>query len=189
MMKTRKFLSRLTPAALLAVVLALTLAGGTLAWLMAQTDPITNTFRMGEVDVVIDEEFDYTTKSDVKLTNPNDPKNVPIYVRAALVPTWVNGDEQPVGVPASLSDLDIDWGTTDWIYNAPDGYYYYTKILPVNSSTTNLIDTATAQIVNGNHMNLQVIADGVQAQPKEAVESVWPVTVGENGTLSVKGGG
>ena len=190
-MKNRKFLSRLTPVVLLALLLSVALVGGTIAWLTAETAPITNTFSMGVVDVGITETFENGNdeKKDVFLTNPNDTKNVPIYVRAALVPTWVNEQNNPVGKSASLSDLNITWGTTDWIYNAPDGYYYYTKILPVGESTTNLINSATVLTANGYRMNLQVIADGIQAQPAGAVASVWPVTVNANGTLSLKGGG
>lgn len=197
-MKNRKLLSRLTPAALVAILLVLALAGGTFAWLTVQTPSITNTFQMGAVDVDIVETFVNDVKSDVKLTNPNDPKNVPIYVRAALVPTWVNEDEQPVGVKASRDeDMDIKWGEsgTDDLSSNPDwfiadGYFYYKHILNVGDSTSNLIKSATVKTANGYHMNLQVIADAVQAAPASAVAQVWPaVTVNTDGTLRLGGGG
>lgn len=188
-MKNRKLLSRLTRASLVVILLVLALAGGTFAWLTVQTPPITNTFQMGAVDVEIEETFSdgKDEKSNVTLKNQ---ENVPIYVRAALVPTWVDDQGKPHGVAASLNDdLDIEWGTGDWIYDAPDGYYYYKHILSAGESTKILIDSATVRTANDYHMNLQVIADAVQASPASAVAEVWPVTVDASGTLQVKGGG
>ncbi len=196
-MKNRKLLSRLTPAALVAILLVLALAGGTFAWLTVQTPSITNTFQMGAVDVDIVETFVNDVKSNVKLTNPDGPENVPIYVRAALVPTWVDDQGKPQGIAASLTaDLNITRGTDNttttgqWIYNDGDGYYYYTGIVPVGGETDILIASATVKTANGYHMNLQVIADAVQAAPASAVAQVWPaVTVNTDGTLRLGGGG
>lgn len=187
-MKNRKLLSRLTRASLVVILLVLALAGGTFAWLTVQTPPITNTFQMGAVDVGIVETFSNgkDEKSNVTLKNQ---ENVPIYVRAALVPTWVDGQGNPQGVAASLNDLYIVQELENWIYNTRDGYYYYTRILSAGESTQNLIDSATVRTANNYHMNLQVIADAVQASPASAVAEVWPVTVDASGTLQVKGGG
>ncbi|MGE4352794.1 MAG: hypothetical protein AB7D36_01760 [Oscillospiraceae bacterium] len=186
-MGKKRFFSKLTPAVLIVLILALALVGGTIAWLAAGTDPITNSFTVGTVDVSINENFDGDVKSDVAVTNPNDPQNVPVYVRVALVPTWVNDSGNPVGVSASLADLSIDWGSTDWMTGS-DGYYYYKYPLSVGETSTNLIDTATVTTDNGYRMQLQVVADAVQSNPASAVQSVWPVAAASNGTLSMGGG-
>lgn len=194
---------KLTPLAAAALLLVLVLAvGGTLAWLTAKTDPITNTFTAATSEIEIVEEFANQTKSNVKVQNKG---NVPVYIRVALIPTWgtvdAGGVFTPVGEPASLSDLDIDWGKAgvgggvyegadvpgnDWIKIGE--YWYYTLPVPPGTATDNdnltkvLIAKATVKADSvgakaGYRMNLQVMADSIQASPDAAVEAVWPVTV------------
>ncbi len=67
--------------------------------------------------------------------------------------------------PQALVTSTFSFNTADW-FMASDGYYYYRHILPPGMETTNLINTAIVLTEgNGYHMNLQVIADGVQAHP------------------------
>ena len=116
-----------------ALALALTVTvGGTLAWLAAHTDPVTNTFKMGEVTPKVEESFvpdTGTVKENVRVQNQGD---VPAYIRVALVATWE--DENGNVKPASLSDLTITWGGEGG--NLGDGWiqigeYYYHQA-PVN---------------------------------------------------------
>jgi len=195
-MKKRRVPSRAVLTALLALVLVISVAGATIAWLASRTQPIVNTFALGVVTVDIPEDFDYTVKSDVQIENPekgpDGRKSVPAYVRVALIPTWTRDavGKEPVGEPASLSDLEITWGKMDdWVIGS-DGYYYYKRILNPGETTSVLIETAVVNqkargYENGYHMNLQVIADGIQAYPSTAVEGVWPVRVGASGELEV----
>lgn len=177
----------------LVMLMALTV-GGTLALLIADTEPVVNTFTPGSTDIKVEETFDQTTKSNVKVTNNGD---VPVYIRVAIIPTWEDSDGDPVGVAASLSDLDIDWGAEDdteaapgnnWVKGA-DGFWYYTEQVAADASTEQLIESATVQTANGYHMNLQILAQSIQAEPDEAVGEAWSndkVTVtGNNGTLTV----
>lgn len=166
-----------------ALALALTVTvGGTLAWLAAHTDPVTNTFKMGEVTPEVEETFDPEigkVKENVRVQNKGD---VPAYIRVALVATWEdkNGNVKP----ASLSDLTITWGGEGgdlgdgWIQI---GEYYYHQA-PVNGQafTGYLIKSAEvngAEQPEGYHMNLQIIADSIQAMPTSAVEGAWHVKV------------
>lgn len=164
--------------------------GGTLAWLNAYTQPLTNTFVMGKIVPNVDENFDdYATKSNVKITN-TDTSNIPAFIRVALVPTWQTDtvkpeDSEPVGVPASLDDLNITWGTSNkWVTDGE--YYYYTVPVPAGASTENLINEATVKMENGYRMNLQIIVDAIQPT-KAAVEAAWgvDVTADQNGNLSI----
>ena len=177
----------------LVMLMALTV-GGTLALLIADTEPVVNTFTPGSTDIKVEETFDQTTKSNVKVTNNGD---VPVYIRVAIIPTWEDSDGDPVGVAASLSDLDIDWGAEDdteaapgnnWVKGA-DGFWYYTEQVAADASTEQLIESATVQTANAYHMNLQILAQSIQAEPDEAVGEAWSndkVTVtGNNGTLTV----
>ena len=194
--------SKRTVLTVLALALVLLLSvGGTLAWLTAQTGSITNTFTLADFKIDVDEEFDNGTKTDVGVTNNSD---VPVYIRVALIPTWLDKTtKQPVGTPASLNDLTIDWGPAHGNENASEPgndwirigeYWYYTKPVPAGATTDNLITKATITYENGSTeiMRLEVMADAIQAEPDRAVASVWPVTVktDSNGvkTLSAKSG-
>ena len=182
----------------LPVVAALALAtavtvGGTLAWLSTHTNAVTNTFTMGDVKPQVSENFDdKTVKKDVRVGNQG---NVAAYIRVALVPTWEDGEGNVKA--ASLKDLDIKWGEgsgseTDsengWIKIGE--YYYYQSPVPgmvddKMSYTNFLIKEAkvTGDEPEGYHMNLQIIADSIQAAPETAVETTWGVTV-TNGKIT-----
>ena len=170
-----------------ALALALTVTvGGTLAWLAAHTDPVTNTFKMGEVTPVVTEDFDepYTAKENVQVKNNGD---VPAYIRVALVATWE--DENGNVKPASLNDLHIQWADgrdTNWVVGS-DGYYYHRA--PVNGGdfTSYLITKAEVDGTKepaGYHMNLQVIADSIQAIPTSVVKDTWGVNLDGNGNVT-----
>lgn len=179
---------RLTPLAAAALLMVLFMSvGGTLAWLTAHTSAITNTFTVATPGVDIEEGFDKQTKSDVKVKNTGE---VEAYIRVALIPTWTSDAEgkNPVGEPASLEDLKIE-GTfpgAGWLKGS-DGYYYYQTPVAPGGRTAVLLQKATVTTKNGYSMNLQILAEAVQAEPASAVENVWPVSVGSGGTLSVTG--
>ncbi|MGN8875909.1 hypothetical protein [Pseudoflavonifractor sp. HCP28S3_F10] len=176
-----------TAAALALLLTAAVAVGGTLAWITAHTEPIVNTFEVGSIVPGITEEFDNTTKSDVKVTNTG---SVPAYVRVALVYSWRDGataGKNPadtgaiVGEPVTDADLTIDWGdSTNWVKGS-DGYWYYKLPVAAGSPTSNLIDSLTVSAASENgklyNLDLQILVDAIQAEPDSAVESVWPVTV------------
>lgn len=177
------------PAAAAIALIATLAVGGTLAWLSAYTQPVKNTFVMGTVPPQVTESFDHQVKEDVKVTNHG---NIPAYIRVALVCTWQDDSGNVVGEPASLDDLTIDWGEegdsgtaeapgNGWIKIGD--YYYYTQPVAAGDTTFNLIDSARVETENGYRMNLQVIADSIQANPTSVVKEQWGVDV-DNGNIS-----
>ena len=179
------------PAAAAVALIATLAVGGTLAWLSAYTQPVKNTFVMGTVPPQVTETFNnHQVKEDVAVTNTG---NIPAYIRVALVCTWQDDDGNVVGEPASLDDLTIDWGEegdsgtaeaprNGWIKIGD--YYYYTQPVAAGATTSNLIDKAEVKTANGYRMNLQVIADSIQANPTSVVEEQWSVSVGSDGNIS-----
>ena len=181
------------PAAAAVALIATLAVGGTLAWLSAYTQPVKNTFVMGTVPPQVTESFNQEVKEDVAVTNTG---NIPAYIRVALVCTWQDDNENVVGEPASLDNLTIDWGTeggsetaeapgNGWIKIGD--YYYYTQPVAAGATTPNLIDSATVKddpATNGYHMNLQVIADSIQANPTSVVKEQWGVMVDEDGAIT-----
>ena len=185
MATNKKSTRRLTPLAVLALLLVLAVAeGGTLAWITAHTEPITNTFTAASPGIEVEEEFEKNVKSDVQVQNTGD---IPVYIRVALIPTWgtmVDDKFVPAGEPASLSNLTIIWGDVNGTAAAPGNgwiqignYWYYTSPVQPGDATGILIKSATAELKDGLVLNLQVLADSIQANPVDAVESAWPVEV------------
>ena len=162
---------RLTPLAAAALLMVLVMSvGGTLAWLTAHTNAITNTFTVATPGVEIEEGFDKQTKSNVQVKNTGE---VEAYIRVALVPTWEDENGNAVAEPASLDDLSITWGNSGKWLKGTDGYWYYKEPVAPGGRTAVLLEKATVTTENGYHMNLQVMADSIQADPTRAVTAMW----------------
>ncbi|MBQ3198936.1 MAG: hypothetical protein IJB67_01020 [Firmicutes bacterium] len=186
-MKTKKSLITLASLAIILLVGV----GATLAFLVMKSGPVTNTFVPGNVEVTVQESFDGTTKKSVSIKNIG---NVDAYIRVAIIPTWEDDEGNPVGVSASLDDLNITWGSSDKWKKADDGFWYYTSPVPAGDSTENLIASATVKTDSagynaGYKMNLQILAQGIQADGVDSndetpVEQAW----GANAAGIVTGG-
>ena len=161
--------------------------GVTTAFLVTKTESITNVFEAGNTGIEVEETFNGVTKSDVYISNTG---NVPVYIRVALILVWEDGDKNAVALNAELdTDLTITWGSEKW-KKGSDGFWYYTEAVGANGITENLIDSAVVNTDSegyqkGYQMNLQVMAQSIQAEPDEAVESAWKIVDANNGTLTV----
>lgn len=173
-------------------ILACAAISGSLAWLISAPGPVVNEFIPGEVTIQVDEKFDGSTKSNVRIKNTG---NVPAYIRVALVPAWVDDEGNIAAKPASLKlndDCNIAWGKDgngyedDWFIGS-DGFYYCKTVIEPGKSTPILIKSCTVK--DGEHkydFELQIIASAVQSLPTSTVGEVWPVVVGPDGTLAKK---
>ena len=75
-------------ALLISLLALLTLTvGGTVAYLVASTDNVVNTFTPSHVDCTVDEVFNDNTKTSVTVTNTSD---INAYLRVKLVTYRVN---------------------------------------------------------------------------------------------------
>lgn len=157
--------------------------GGVLAWLATSSKDVTNTFVPGDTKIEIEEKFDGKTKENVYVINKG---NIPVYIRANLVFTWKDSAGNIIERPAGAT-LTVDYGNGDWVKGS-DGFWYYTKPVAADGGkTTNLIDRATIKFPEGKgyKMDLEVMAQSIQAEPKDAVEGAWGVTVNSDGSLTV----
>lgn len=163
---------------------------GTVAYLVTQTESVTNTFIPGNVDSHVDEDIENGVKNDVKIVNDGD---VDAYVRAMVVVSW---QDSAGNIYSELPVENQDYSFTipasnDW--KLKDDYYYYTKKVIPDGETTALLTegtllTETALIPEGYKLSIEILSQTIQADPKEAVQSVWPVTVGTDGSLTVYSG-
>lgn len=181
-MKTKK------PVALLAllVLLCCTVAG-TLAYLVDKTPEVKNTFEPAKVTTsVLENTFNGVTKENVRIKNTG---NIPAYIRATIVVNWASDTE--VGVvsgtaPEEGKDYTIDWTMVNWI--KVGDYYYYTQKVAAKGETKQLFtDCKLKEGVtppSGYHLQVTILADGIQAEPADAVIQAWGVTVADDGTIS-----
>ena len=167
----------------LALLLMMTV-GGTLAYLVAQSETLTNTMQSSEVECeVIKEDGSFSVK------NAGDIK---AYLRAAVVVNWAgeegNSANTVYGNAPKASDYTLEIAS-EWVKGA-DGYYYYpTKVAPseVKAFITSYGISDVAEAPLGYALQVEVLAQSIQALPDEAVEEAWPaVQVDANGKLESK---
>ncbi len=150
------------------VVLLLGVIGGTVAYLVTNTDPVENTFTPATSGIDIPEVFDKETKKDVTVKNKSD---YAVYARATYVAYWVSDADGSVipGEPVLTKEqIGSEWGSQN-----ADGYWYYNQIVPAGATTAPFIVEMTADKIEGRHLVVDVIAETVQAEPEQAVEDVW----------------
>lgn len=147
--------------------------GATFAYSNAMTDKVDNAFVPEKVTCSIQESFTQgdTVKSNVKVANTS---KIPVYLRATWIVTWVDSEGAVLpAVPKAGTDYSIDMGSS-WT-DGGDGYYYYTTAVAAGASTPNLINSISVlKNIGDYHLQVEIIAEAVQAEPAEAVQTAWP---------------
>lgn len=166
-------------ALILSLCLIFALAvGTTLAYLKANTSPVTNTFKAATSEIKIDENVTGGQKKSIIVQNTGTAVS---YVRVKLVMNWVDGNGKVVS-GGKLPEVTLN--KSDWFVQ--DDIYYYTKPIGPKDSTSNLLKDPIKQpedAPDGCHLEVTVLAESIQAAPSTAVEGAWAVTV-VNGALT-----
>lgn len=154
----------------LAVVLVLCIAvGSVVAYIVTSSGtPVRNTFDPVHMDCEVDESFDGEVKSDVSVRNTGDVK---AYIRVAILVNWVSTESSNSYSAAAptASDYSMVLNTTDWVYRAEDGYYYYRYPVEPGDATEVLIRECTQlKKKSGYRLSVDVVASAIQAEGKTA---------------------
>lgn len=171
-------------AALIAIVLIFCASvGGTIAYLVTNTQEVTNTFTPSDVEIKINEKKtdDGETKTSITIENVEDAakEDIPCYIRVKLVS---NMQDKDGNVLDSADVPEFTLNTADWI-KGDNGYYYYKHVVNVGASTNNLI-AADSKMTLANGQAVEVLAEAIQSVPTSAVKEAWPaVKVGANNQL------
>lgn len=156
------------------LALVLAVAGGTLAWLTANSGPVTNTFTPATVSCEVKETFDGTYKKDVNVENTS---NIDAYLRVKLVTYRVNDAGQHIGGTAEIPTFTLG---ENWVKYG-DFYYYTLPVAPGETPAANLIDTieltGSYNDADGGKQVIEVMAEAIQSQPDSAVQQAWGVTI------------
>lgn len=167
-------------AGLLALVLILVCTvGGTVAYLVAHTDPVTNTFTPGKVSCQVEEEFntEKTAKTSVKVQNTG---NVPAYIRVAVVANTVDEDGNITGM-ADLSQ--VDWlNEANWTKSGD--FYYYKGVVQPGAVTADLLKNG----IPLTGIQVTILASAIQSMPDAAVEEAWQMRYDSGTWAAVTGG-
>lgn len=170
---------------ILTLILALAALTPTVyAYMFRQSQTVKNVFVPAQVDCEVTEDFNGSSKSNIKVTNTS---NIEAYVRVILVCNWQDSKGNPVVRDADPPSISLG---TDWVVH--DGIYYYTKPLaPKEETATALSSTVITRLppikeeVKQNgvvteywyYPVIEIIAEAIQADPEKAVEESWGVTI------------
>lgn len=160
----------------LSLVLVLGLSvGGTLAYLVTNSGPVTNTFTPGEVTTEITEDFDDpTVKKNVQFTNRGD---VDVYIRATWTANWVDEADNIVAPAVQDEDYEVTGlPGNGWVKNGD--YYYYTSAVAPGDPTSYLftkLEPVPAKEPDGAHLEVTILSQAIQAEPEQArTDAGWP---------------
>ena len=169
-------------AGLLAVLLLASITG-TIAYIQVHSH-ISNSFTVAKLSIELNETFDGKDKTNVTVKNTGD---VPAYLRAAIVVNWKDTDGTVIS--ANESEYSMAMGP-EWIQGA-DSYWYCKKPTDAGQPSPALIVSCKPTVVKADqHLGVEILIQGVQAEPATAVEELWDATVTADGTLTpaAKGG-
>ena len=165
--------------------------GLTLAFMFKKAEK-TNRFIPAEVSCAVREKTDGSEvtdtaaaggqKSDIRVENTG---NVREFLRLKMVSYYVDANGDIVGtVSSQYPTLSLK---NDWIAGANHTYYYRFPTDPGNSTgiLCEPFSLGHTQLENGTtvYQIIEVIAEAVQAEPSNAAQEVWGVTV-ENGVVT-----
>lgn len=168
------------------------LVGGTIAFMSIVIGVKANEFHNGVVNIEVTEEFlqedirtDLSVDKEVRILNSDADGRlnniIPLYVRVRLAASWKEGESiLPVDVDSFLQyDLNLsdDSKKEDVWVKGDDGYYYYTGIVNPKEATKVLLnriwveDKNSSQLPEEGYLEVQVLADAIQATTKAANEA------------------
>lgn len=158
---------------------------GTVAYMRRQSH-VDNAFTVAGFSVEVDETFENNIKENVTVKNTGD---VAAYIRASVVISWKNDSGNVLSdTPTPETDYTMTMGE-DWTLGE-DGYWYCTVPVAAKAKSPTLIVQCepTAQ-TEGKHLCVDILTQAVQAEPSEAVMTLWGASVDENGNLTPASGG
>lgn len=185
---TKKHMTKITLIIAASVLLAAAVVGGTIAYLQAQSETVANKFEPGSVIIDIPEELDGGVKRNVSVENVGVS---PAYIRAAIVVNWKDAEGNVYSVkPAEGTDYTLTMPeNSGWFQNGE--YWYYDSIVAPDNNTGILIEecrpVSPSTAPEGYTLSVEIVSQAIQAAPKEAVEGAWPVIVGPDAKLYIKG--
>lgn len=165
------------------------LIGGTVAYLVAQTGPVTNTFTPALVDTNVEEELG-ETKSNVQIENTGD---IDAFIRAQVVVSWVDESGNVyAAAPVEGADYTVTWSglaaNGGWFKGA-DGFYYHAAPVAPGALTSELFTNCAPvaeKTPEGYFLSVEILSSGIQSVPADAAKEAWPAIGVVDGELTAR---
>ena len=179
--------------------------GTTLAYVFTNSGPIKNIFKPSKVSCAVVENGGNPVSGAVTLITGNLKKNVQIkntgdtdaYIRVAVVVNWASEDGSKIWAqkPVVGSDYTITYDLSNGWIDGGDGFFYYSKAVSPDSSTSVLIKNAglesrvtapTGTDSTQYYFSIEIVASAIQ--PTAEAVKAWSdgvVSIGTNGDLQV----
>ena len=142
--------------------------GGAVAYLAKSADPVTNTFEIAKNPTLTVNEDNSVTVGAFGYA---------VYVRAAVVPNWKNGNNVIATTSAFTVNLAVD---SNWFLHE-DGFYYYKLPVQSGGTTTQIFESVTADPTTNYTLTVDVAVQAIQALgttdvgDETAVLNAWKV--------------
>ncbi len=161
--------------------------GSTLAYNNAFTDTLVNSFFPGDISAEVTEEFNGEIKEHVQIKNTSERSKA--YIRAYYVVTWKDANGNVYSQkPVAGEDYTYRMGSnSNWDFTTSDGYCYYALPVAPGESTPDFIrelKPIAGRSPAGYHLEVDIIAEAIQANPTSIVKNEWGVTVSSTGKIS-----
>jgi len=176
--KNNRIKKLLITALTLAMILGLAV-GATVAFVLTNTEELENTFVPGKVQVTVQLTPSNSTGTLSSAVVANDKSNIPVYIRVAVVTNWAHQNGGVCGAEHTQQLPTIPLNTAEGWVKGTDGYYYYTKPVPVGQATENLLNAAISlpTATDGCKAQVYVLATAIQAQGTNgenlAIRDAW----------------
>ena len=157
-MKTSKNLRRVLLTVALVAVVACASIGGTIAWLVDSTGPVTNTFTVGDINIDLTETGATNNQKDYKFvpgdTLSKDPK---VTVEANSEACWLfvhvaeSNNTLPGSISSDSAEKVISWSIANGWTAVPGhaGYYYREVSAQTTAQDFNILAGGTTANQNG----------------------------------------
>lgn len=174
----RKRKPRINKAAVLltaAVLLIGTVVGSTVAYLIAQTDAVENTFEYAKVSCAVTESFNGSEKKDVQVKNTG---TTDAYIRATYVVNWLDAQGNIVAsVPEAYRYTLTENPDSKWTKGNGGYFYYLSPVAPGGSTPGSLLNCTVTRPENPEYtLSVEILATAIQSTPSKAVTEAWGVT-------------
>lgn len=157
------------------VLTVIAVVSGTIAFLLTNAGPLTNTFTPSSVSTEITEEFDGSEKTNVNAKNTGD---IEAYIRIRLVTYRVDDENKRIGGTAQIPEFTPG---KNWVKYGE--YYYYTlPVAPNEKPAANLIDKIALteyDDADGGKQVIEVMGEAIQSDPAASVGDAWGVSISQ----------
>lgn len=173
--KPRVRMNRTAVLCMAIIMLIGAVVGSTVAYLITNTGAVENKFAYASVSCEVKEDFDKSTKKNVKITNTG---STDAYIRATYVVNWLDSTGAiAASVPEGYSYKLMENPDSKWT-KGTDGYFYYlTPVAPGASTPGSLLTCTVTYPENPEYtLSVEILATAIQSTPAKSVTEAWGVT-------------